>query len=94
MTGKCSGSAPAITAFTATFSTVDSQNSIPIVGRIFPTTSPGARLVPASIHSTRSSVGKTIGKKSVQLLSRNNRCKLSSLSGSSSRGVERSKPAP
>ena len=62
ITGKCSGAAPAITAFTATFSTVDSQYSIPIVGRCLPTNSSGERLVPASIASTRSSVGSTIGR--------------------------------
>ena len=54
--------APAITAFTATFSTSYVQNSIPIVGRVFPTISSGAWLVPASIASTRSSVGSTIGR--------------------------------
>ena len=61
-TGKCSGAAPAITAFTATFSTSYAQYSMPIVGRVLPTISSGARLVPASIASTRSSVGSTIGR--------------------------------
>ena len=94
ITGKCSGAAPAITAFTATFSTVDSHTSMPTVGRCLPTTSSGERLVPASIASTRSSVGSTIGRKSVQLLSRNSCSSLSSVSGSSSRGVVRSHPLP
>ncbi len=44
-TGKCSGEAPAITAFTATFSTSKCQNSMPIVGRSLPTNSSGAWLV-------------------------------------------------
>ena len=65
ITGKCSGAAPAITAFTATFSTSKCQYSMPIVGRSLPTISSGAWLVPASIASTRSSVGRTIGRKSV-----------------------------
>ena len=62
ITGKCSGAAPAITAFTATFSTVDSHSSMPMVGRCFPTTSSADRRFPASIASTRSSVGSTIGR--------------------------------
>src|SRR5919109_1438351 len=48
ITGKYSGRAPAITAFTATFSTVYSQNSRNEVGRIRPTISSGAWLVPFS----------------------------------------------
>ena len=64
MTGRYSGLAPAMTALTATFSTVNSQNSRNAVGRRRPTTSSRARLVPASIASTRSSVGSTIGRKS------------------------------
>ena len=39
MTGKYSGFAPAMTALTATFSTVYSQASRGPVGRIWPTTS-------------------------------------------------------
>ena len=46
ITGKYSGRAPAITALTATFSTVNSQNSRKRVGRIRPTTLSGGRLVP------------------------------------------------
>ena len=42
MTGRYSGRAPAMTAFTATFSTVNSQYSRPDVGRSRPTTSSGA----------------------------------------------------
>src|ERR1700739_5103493 len=60
ITGKYSGRAPAITAFTATFSTVYSQNSRNEVGRIRPTISSGAWLVPFSIAATRTSVGKGI----------------------------------
>src|SRR6185437_17101027 len=62
ITGKCSGLAPAITAFTATFSMVYSQNSRKLAGRIRPTTSSGLWLVPASIAATRSSVGRMIGR--------------------------------
>ena len=54
--------APAMTAFTATFSTVNSHASRVCVGRIRPTTSARAWLVAASIASTRSSVGSTIGR--------------------------------
>ena len=49
MTGKYSGRAPAITAFTATFSTVYSQCSRKCVERIRPTTSSGFRRVPSSM---------------------------------------------
>ena len=66
ITGKYSGRAPAITAFTATRSTVYSQASRKWVGRIRPTTSSGRRLVPASMAATRSSVGSTMGRQSVQ----------------------------
>src|SRR5687767_10835256 len=62
MTGKYSGRAPAITAFTATFSTVYSHASRKCVGRMRPTTSFGFRLVARSIAATRSSVGSTIGR--------------------------------
>ena len=48
----------------------------------------------ASIASTRSSVGRTIGRKSVQLLSMKSCWRLSSVSGSSSRGIDRSKERP
>src|SRR5262245_1232003 len=65
-TGKYSGLQPAITAFTATFSTVYSQNSRNWVGRMWPTTSSGLWLVAFSIASTRASVGSTIGSASVQ----------------------------
>ena len=84
MTGRYSGRAPAITALTATFSTVNSQNSRNAVGRRRPTTSSRARLVPASIASTRSSVGSTIGRKSVQRSATNSRWRFSSVSASSS----------
>ena len=66
ITGKSCGRAPAMTAFTATFSTVNSQNSRNAVGRSRPTTLSGGWLVPLSIASTRASVGSVIGRKSVQ----------------------------
>ena len=49
ITGKYSGLAPAITAFTATFSTVYSQATRNSVAGMWPTTSSGLRLVCASI---------------------------------------------
>jgi hypothetical protein len=94
MTGRYSGRAPAMTALTATFSTVNSQNSRNAVGRRRPTTSSHPRLVPASIASTRSWVGSTIGRKSVQRSATNSRWRFSSVSGSSSAGAERSKDMP
>ena len=66
ITGRYSGRAPAITAFTATFSTVNSQNSRKAAGRSRPTTLSGGWLVPLSICATRASVGRTIGRQSVQ----------------------------
>src|SRR5215467_7139181 len=90
ITGKYSGRAPAITAFTATFSTVYSQATRNSVGCICPATSSGLRLVCASMAATRFSVGRTMGSPSVQLFSRNCRWRLSSVSGSSRRGVVRS----
>src|SRR5438046_10052968 len=64
ITGKYSGRAPAMTAFTATFSTVYSQYSRKCVERMWPTTSSGRWLVWASISATRASVGRTIGSRS------------------------------
>ncbi|GEM_PF-4007168 len=61
ITGRYSGLAPAITALTATFSTVYCQYSRKSVGRMWPTISSGLRCVPLSIAATRSSVGSTIG---------------------------------
>ena len=87
MTGKYSGSAPAMTAFTATFSTVYSQATRNLTGCMWPTISSGLWLVCASMAATRFSVGSTIGSLSVQLFSRNRRWRFSSVSGSSSRGV-------
>src|SRR5580693_1846808 len=81
MTGKYSGRAPAITAFTATCSTVNSQAARNSTGCKWPTILSGGWLVPLSMASTRSRVGNTIGSLSVQLLSRNSFCRLSSLSG-------------
>src|ERR1700733_5233032 len=81
ITGKYSGRAPAITAFTATCSTVNCQAARNSTGCKWPTISSGGWLVPANMASTRSRVGSTIGSLSVQLFSRNNRCRLSSVSG-------------
>src|SRR5215208_8319587 len=94
ITGKYSGRAPAIAALTATFSTVNSQYSRKAVGRSRPITLSGGWLVPLSIASTRASVGSTIGSMSVQEFSWNNRWRLSSESGSISRGVVRSNDRP
>ena len=93
-TGKYSGLAPAMTAFTATFSTSNSHASRNAVGRIWPTIFSAACFVPFSISSTRSSVGRMIGRKSVQRFSMNSCRRLSSVSGGKSRGVERSNVAP
>src|SRR5450631_704631 len=90
ITGKYSGLAPAMTAFTATFSTVYSQATRNSTGCRWPTISSGARLVWASMAATRFCVGNTIGSLSVQSFSRNARCRLSSVSGSSRRGALRS----
>ena len=94
ITGKYSGRAPAITALTATFSTVNSQASRNAVGRRRPTTLSGDWLVPVSMRATRSSVGRTTGSMSVQRLRTKSSCRFSSVSGSSRRGVERSKLVP
>ena len=61
-TGRYSGRQPAITALTATFSTVHSARS----GGTMATISSGARFVPSSIRVTRASVGGTTGRPSVQ----------------------------
>src|SRR5580693_8413419 len=81
ITGKYSGRAPAITAFTATCSTVYSQAARNSTGCRWPTISSGGWLVALSMASTRSRVGNTIGSLSVQLFSRNSCCRLSSVSG-------------
>ncbi len=93
-TGRYSGRQPAITALTATFSTSKAQASRNEVGRIWPTILSAAWEVPFSIASTRCSVGRMIGRQSVQCCSRNSWRRLSGVSGSSRRGVERSKVAP
>ena len=61
-TGRYSGKQPAITALIATFSTVAGARS----GATIATTSSGARVVPASIASTRREEGATTGRPSVQ----------------------------
>ncbi|HSD09379.1 MAG TPA: hypothetical protein VLF14_00215 [Candidatus Binatia bacterium] len=60
-TGKYSGRQPAITAFTASFSIV----TIPWLGGMAPSSNARSRSVQASIRSTRSGVGGTIGRPSV-----------------------------
>ena len=60
--GMYSGLQPAITALMATFSTVHACSS----GGTEPNTSPGRRVVPASMRNTRCGVGGTTGKPSVQ----------------------------
>ena len=93
-TGKYSGRAPAMTEFTATFSTSNSHASRNAVGRMRPTMRSGGCFVPFSISSTRCSVGSMIGRKSVQRFSMKRWRRLSSVSGGSRRGVERSNVAP
>ena len=61
-TGRYSGRQPAMTALTATFSTVHSTRS----GGTTVTISSGSRVVPSSIRRTRASVGGTTGRPSVQ----------------------------
>jgi len=87
-TGRYSGRQPAITAFTATFSTVHGTRS----GGAMATISSGARLVPESIASTRFSVGGTSGRPSLQ--PRSNIASTSSSSSASSTRRERSTPPP
>ena len=60
--GRYSGRQPAITALIATFSTVHSTRS----GGASTTTSSAARVVPASMRTTRSGVGGTRGRPSDQ----------------------------
>src|SRR3954471_6563812 len=69
ITGRYSGRAPAITALTATCSTVIDHWPRLAVGCRRPTILSAAWLVPLSIAATRSSVGSTIGRLSVQWLS-------------------------
>src|SRR5262245_16658149 len=66
ITGRYSGRAPAITAFTATCSTVSVHWPRLAVACMRPTILSGLWLVPRSMAATRSSVGSTIGKLSVQ----------------------------
>src|SRR3954464_15189029 len=71
ITGRYSGRAPAITALTATCSTVSVHCPRLAVACMRPTTLSGLWLVPASMAATRSSVGSTIGRLSVQWFSKN-----------------------
>ena len=81
ITGKYSGRAPAITAFTATFSTSNAHASRNAVGRMRPMILSRGCFVPLSILSTRSSVGRMIGMKSVHRCSMKSSRRLSSVSG-------------
>src|SRR5712691_1590828 len=62
ITGKYSGLAPAITAFTATFSTVYSHATRNSVGCMRPTISSGAWLVWASMSATRYAPDEIVGR--------------------------------
>ena len=86
-TGRYSGRQPAITALTATFSTVHSTRS----GGTTATTSSGARVVPSSMRRTRASVGGTTGRPSVQPRS-NRASNSSSRAASSMRRLRRTLP--
>ena len=66
-TGRYSGRQPAITLLTATFSTVAGAH----LGGTCPMTSWGSRRAPASMRSTRSRVGGTMGNPSLSFRSRN-----------------------
>ena len=61
-TGMYSGLHPAMTALIATFSTVHSAR----FGGMRPTISEGLRVVPCSMRNTRTSVGGTTGRPSLQ----------------------------
>ena len=75
ITGKYSGLAPAMTALMATCLTVnDHEGCAPWAALNLPMTSSGLWLVPFSIASTFSSVGRMMGMKSVRLLSQYRRC--------------------
>src|SRR5688572_11211525 len=85
ITGKYSGKQPAITALTAIFSIEHGAH----LGGIGPMISCGSRLVPASIRSTRSGVGGTIGKPSLSFWLQNQSLTASQLSSTSMRGEVR-----
>ena len=86
-TGRCSGSHPAITALTATFSTMHSTR----LGGITATRSDGSRVVPSSIRSTLASVGGTTGRPSDQPRS-HIASQVSSNAASSTRRLRRPEP--
>ena len=65
-TGKYSGRQPAITAFIAAFSIVQSTK----FGGIDPSISSGLREVPANMRAIRKSVGAMMGRPSVHPLSK------------------------
>ena len=69
-TGMYSGLQPAITALIATFSTVQDA----LFGGISPTTSCGSRVVPFSMRSTRTGVGGTTGRPSLQPSEKHSSC--------------------
>src|SRR5215467_14539084 len=81
-TGKYSAKHPAMTALMAIFSIVAGAH----LGGIGPMTSCGSRFVPASIFSTRSGVGGTIGKPSLSFSRKNQSLAASQLSSTSMMG--------
>ncbi len=87
-TGMYSGLQPASTALIATFSTVTGTRS----GGISPTTSSGWRLVPLSMRSTRTGVGGTTGRPSLQPRSKQASIGSSALPMSISRDCRRISP--
>src|SRR5262245_42673472 len=78
-TGRYSAKQPAMTALIAIFSTVAGAH----FGGIEPITSCGSRLVPSSILSTRSGVGGTMGKPSLNFSRQNQSLTASKLSSTS-----------
>src|SRR4030095_1050964 len=79
ITGKYSGKQPAMTALMAIFSIEQGAH----LGGIGPITSAGSRVVAASIFSTRSIVGGTMGKPSRSFYFKNQSLTSSQLSSTS-----------
>src|SRR5689334_3348513 len=81
ITGRYSGKQPAMTALIAIFSIEHGAH----LGGITPITSCGSRLAAASMRSTRSGVGGTIGRPSLSFSLRNQSLTASQLSSTSIR---------
>src|SRR5690348_2423744 len=81
ITGRYSGKQPAIAALMAIFSMEHGAH----LGGITPITSCGSRLVAASMRSTRSGVGGTMGSPSLSFSLRNQSLTASQLSSTSIR---------